>query len=303
MFKLPDIFLREEERDGFLIPEMMKRAWATQMSVLSEFDHVCRKYNLTYFALAGTMLGAVRHKGYIPWDDDIDIGMPRKDYMIFLSIAKDELPEEFVIHSFYTSENQCSPISSIMNRHNIGYDSLTEKYFGFPYITGFDLFPLDYVPADPQEENILHGLYGLIYDTALEYTKWQEAGELEERLALIEELTNQKIHREDGNICQQLWMLSEGIATMYTREESKGLAWIGYLVSDSFDRWFTFECFNEVIYVPFESIQIPIPKGYDEYLTKVYGDYMTPVKMGALHEYPFYKEQEQILREAIQHAK
>lgn len=299
MFELSEGFLNEEERDGFLIPEMMKRAWATQMYVLSEYDRVCKKYNLTYYALAGTMLGAVRHGGYIPWDDDIDIGMMREDYMTFLSVAKKELPQEFVIHSFYTPERASSPISCIMNRTDIGYNSLTDKYFGFPYKTGLDLFPLDYVPADPEEENILHGLYGLVYDTALEYDSWSVSGELEEKITLIEELTGCSINRKDEDIRQQLWIISEGIATMYRREEAKGLAWIGYLVSDSYERWFPLECFSDVIYMPFEHIQVPVPVGYDTYLHKVYGDYMTPAKIGSLHEYPFYKKQEKLLKEAL----
>ena len=66
---------------------MMKRAWAAQLEVLQRIDEVCGKYNIEYFANWGTLLGAIRHKGYIPWDDDLDIGMKRMDYERFLKIA------------------------------------------------------------------------------------------------------------------------------------------------------------------------------------------------------------------------
>ena len=73
-------FFREEIRNGFLVTEKMKRIWYTEISLLQELDRVCKKYGLRYFAEYGTLLGAVRHKGFIPWDDDIDVAMFRDDY-------------------------------------------------------------------------------------------------------------------------------------------------------------------------------------------------------------------------------
>ena len=68
-------FFREEEREGFLIASKMKHAWAAQMEVLKDIETVCEKHGLQYFAAFGTLLGAVRHQGFIPWDDDMDIFM------------------------------------------------------------------------------------------------------------------------------------------------------------------------------------------------------------------------------------
>ena len=72
-----------EERAGFYITALMKRAWACQMDILEQIDRICRRHSICYFADWGTMLGAVREQGYIPWDDDLDIGMLRKDYERF----------------------------------------------------------------------------------------------------------------------------------------------------------------------------------------------------------------------------
>ena len=76
---IPDNFLQGEVRDGFYVENMMKRAWAAQMEVLKDVDVFCKKHNITYYAEWGTLLGAIRHKGFIPWDDDIDIRMKRED--------------------------------------------------------------------------------------------------------------------------------------------------------------------------------------------------------------------------------
>lgn len=78
----------------------MKRAWAAELEVLSEIDKICKKHNIQYFADWGTLLAAVRHEGFIPWDDDLDITMKREDYHRFMEIAQTELPEGFFAYDF-----------------------------------------------------------------------------------------------------------------------------------------------------------------------------------------------------------
>ena len=80
-------FFREEERCGYLITEKMKRVWAVQLAMVDEVERICRKYGLRYFADSGTLIGAVRDRGYIPWDDDIDLAMLREDYDRFVKVA------------------------------------------------------------------------------------------------------------------------------------------------------------------------------------------------------------------------
>ncbi len=72
-------FFEGEERNGFYISPIMKRAWAVELDILEVISKICRKYQIRWFAESGTMLGAVRHNGFIPWDDDIDISMLRPD--------------------------------------------------------------------------------------------------------------------------------------------------------------------------------------------------------------------------------
>ena len=96
----PNGWFDAEERDGFLISEEMKRAWAAQLETLKVISDICDQYGFHYFAYWGTLLGAVRHQGFVPWDDDMDIGMLRQDLTRFLSIAKEVLPEGYYIRSW-----------------------------------------------------------------------------------------------------------------------------------------------------------------------------------------------------------
>ena len=93
--EFPQNYFCAEVRDDFEIPAMMKRAWAAELEVLSVIADVCGRHHLQYFADYGTLLGAVRHKGFIPWDDDIDICMLREDYMELIRVLPDELPQVF----------------------------------------------------------------------------------------------------------------------------------------------------------------------------------------------------------------
>ena len=94
-------YFNAETKDGFFIDARMKHAWAAQLEVLEEIRRVCDILNIRFFADWGTLLGAVRHKGFIPWDDDLDIGMLRNDYMRFLELAPPLLSEYFELKSLY----------------------------------------------------------------------------------------------------------------------------------------------------------------------------------------------------------
>ncbi|MGN1311389.1 MAG: phosphorylcholine transferase LicD [Bacilli bacterium] len=90
-----------------------------ELEILDEFTKICKKHNLNYFLTGGTMLGAVRHEGFIPWDDDIDIGMPRHDYDLFVKYAQTELDKKYYLDCYETNKNYYLPFSKIKKNNTI----------------------------------------------------------------------------------------------------------------------------------------------------------------------------------------
>lgn len=113
------------------------------LDILLSVDRVCRERQLRYYIMAGTLIGAIRHKGFIPWDDDLDIGMPRPDFEIFMSGAKEWLPEH--LEAIYWKNDPEYPLSfaKIQDAHTTLIERIHLKYKGGIYI---DVFPLDGVP-------------------------------------------------------------------------------------------------------------------------------------------------------------
>ena len=114
--EFPREFFLDEVREGFYIPAMMKRAWAAELEILVEIDKICEKHKLRYFIDYGNLLVAVRHKGYVPWDDDIDIMMMRKDYELFAKVANSELPKELIFRSLKEDNSNGELVSSVQHK-------------------------------------------------------------------------------------------------------------------------------------------------------------------------------------------
>ena len=163
MLKFSKDFFKDEEREGFLVKSDMKRAWAMQMEILKNIEEVCDRHGINYFSFWGTMLGAIRHKGFVPWDDDMDIMMKREDYEKFVEVAPKELPEGFSLLSIYNEHEWDLATARVTNGFTLSFDEkyLKEHYL-CPYVCGIDIFPYDYVPDDKEtfkeQENFLNGI-------------------------------------------------------------------------------------------------------------------------------------------------
>lgn len=113
------VFFEDEVRDGFFVPAEMKHAWAAELEVLSEVDRICKKYNIQYYADWGTLLATVRHEGFIPWDDDLDIVMKREDYKRFLEVAPKELPEGYSVYNYSNHDDFWLFLARVVGKRRI----------------------------------------------------------------------------------------------------------------------------------------------------------------------------------------
>lgn len=326
MLEIPRIFFREEIRDDFCISEMMKRSWAAQLGILDAIKRLCDKYGLRYFADYGTLLGAVRHHGYVPWDDDLDISMPRKDFMIFLEHA-DEIDEGLVVRSFYNSETYMNFNAVVTHKADtLAWDQeRTDRYYGCPFICYVDIFPWDYVPRDKEAFEIQAGMFGLacklMYDlrnieyalfdrrtislkelSAPEFMKYKAVSELvggcRELIGMLKEHNVLgAVNTETGKLRQQLCIAADTVAQMCAEEDADGVEYFT-VYSGSYrgaprrrKEWQ-----ETTVELSFEFGTIRVPVEYLSAVKSKYGEgYMKPVRFTGDHGYPFFRNEIRVL--------
>lgn len=291
----PDYF-NKETRCGFEIDSMMKRCWANELELLELLDKICKKMGIKYFVDWGTLLGTVRHKGFIPWDDDIDVCMKRSDFNRFVNYANKKLPKNIRVNSIYSKNNfrSCAAYFTDVSDFSFNAEYL-KKHYGFPFKVGIDIFPIDELPTNQGEYELIKSL-SLIIRTARDCFILNTDNRYE-YLNLVEDFTKCKID-QSKDIPAELTRLYEKFNQLYAGSGGR-LANIE-LWSRMGDITLSQNVYDEVIYLPFEDTLVPAPAKYDEILTAYYGDYMTPVRGTASHNYPFYKEQEAIINKQLQ---
>ena len=266
---------RDEMRDGFLVTADRKKIWQVEMELLAELDGICRRHGLRYFVDYGTLLGAVRHRGFIPWDDDIDVVMMRPDYeRLKLVIAREGLREPFFFQTTYTDDIELW-IGKLMNKGTSGVqDFSTDRFCQGIFL---DIWPMDAAPDGAANGDELKQCYLELMYAVMAPDK------------LLRDLDGRPSTRINAQVLKKLcqmpfrWQWGElekflqrhfadsdqvGVFTMMLngREAARPKAW-----------------YNDVVMLPFETIEVPAPAGWQEILDSEYGDWHKFVKFASDH--------------------
>lgn len=292
----PPEFFEDEVREGFFVSSMMKRFWAEQLEVLSVFSGICEKHSIIWYAGDGTLLGAARHKGYIPWDDDFDVYIMRDDAICFREAAKTELPDGYNI---YTTEADPSIVNSLIRLVNGDHIRLSlpelEQHHGCPYVAGIDIFLLDGVFPEPEKEEERENQIKILREAAKSAkNKETDTDRFQALLEKIESTHGISLKASD-DIYRDLRILKERVyASCPTCDADKlVLFWEGV----EGDYYYNKEWFSETIDLPFETTSLPAPVAYRSVLKAIYGDWKKVVKEGGGHGYPCYNKQQDKLED------
>ena len=243
------------------------------LEALKAFDKFCREHELRYFAIGGTLLGAVRHKGFIPWDDDIDVGMPRPDYDRLISLAK-KFPKPFILEEYRYSKGFQSYFMKVRNEKIELLETVTEtkdKRRGYL----LDIMPIDGTPNNELLRKVYYArvlLLRFLCGAANVHTgiltsrpKWeQQVLKICRALKLYKVLTIEKVYRRmDKLFHKQNVLKAHYVGTITGAYKTREIVPTEY-----------FGIEEEAEYLDFEDMKIRVPRQYDIYLKHMFGDYM-----------------------------
>lgn len=247
---------------------LLRKVQLTQLEILREVDRMCREQNIRWFLCCGTLLGAVRHQGFIPWDDDLDIGMLREDYEKFCRLAPEKMNERFCVQSWYTEPEYPLPFAKVRMRHTLYVEakSATFRENGF-YI---DVFPFDNAPDGDQEQSAHAAKLNDLFRMKLmksDYKPWVEKDRInwKKRIGyLLYQIKAQRFSQEE--LAAQYDALAAACPAGNTLCRQRGLRKL---------ECYPAEWFRDLGTCLFEGELFPVPKNYDAVLTAQFGDYMT----------------------------
>ena len=290
---------RDEMRSGFLVTSHKKKLWNVQLNLIKEFDRICRKYNLRWFAIGGTLIGAARHKGFIPWDDDVDVAMLRPDYEKFRAVVASEIKSPYYLDIWYNyrlesdapsklTDNSLPlvslkhfqkypvyspffPLIKIRDTRTLFVEFPGEK--GFTQSIWLDVFPLDPLPpfAEKKQEKTF-ATARIFFIAAVHPEIIIDAMNKNQRLAVDYDTLRDFIklpYKQRGVL------LDDFLAENFFTSEHVGDLRDWCIVQGR--KFYQTKDLRDVTYLPFEKTELPAPIGYESILTDFYGDWRKPV--------------------------
>lgn len=289
---IPQDFFEEETRCDYVVSKKMKEVWGVELDLLNEIIRVCKKHDIKYCVIGGTLLGAVRHDGFIPWDDDIDIMLSRKDYQKLCEVAEKEFSKPYFFQTMQTDFG-FRPFARLRNSETTGIQR-REVGCKIPYNQGIwvDIFPYDNLPDDPKlRKKYIRNIYkirykaAVIHNTTLGYKKGQTKGIkgiVKDTFSPVLKWIFDKYRIP--NVYYRKW---EKEVQKYNDVKTKEIGMMFFYRDDEFCIWDA-DLFKNMTELPFEMLMVSAPLRYEEVLSKTYGNWREYVVGTCLHGDMFF---------------
>lgn len=234
-----------------------------ELELLKMFVDVCNSLNLRYYLVCGSALGAVKYKGFIPWDDDIDVGMPREDYEIFIKNVQPLLPNNIFLQNYKTDPSFPHVYSKLRNSDTT-YIEKNVAHLKINHGVYIDVFPLDGYPQTWIEKKALK--YKKKFLNWLQYCALDTRGgwRVDLRNSFFKKLG---FHKKTHKTLARL----ERLISRYSTQDSK--IWCNHGNWQGELEYAEKGQYNNGSVAEFEGIKVRIPENYDAYLTQKYGDW------------------------------
>ena len=263
-----DMFILPETRNGWHVDEKTKKIWFVFIDLMKKLDEICQKEELRWFPLFGTLLGAVRHKGFIPWDDDVDVGMPREDYDKFIEICKNKLEYPYFLQTT-ESDNECYRYMAMLRNSETTGNRKCSLRLSQNSGIGIAIFPLEGCESNLMLFRLRRfPMYvaSVLCNTYVNEINMSKKAVILRRLLRLFPINYKKIHCILESINSKHPMHRYKMCTITLQRDSG----TKHLSQQVWKR----EWFDNTVMWRFENIMIPIPCGYDNILKTFYGDYM-----------------------------
>ena len=263
--------------------DSLRKIWDVELDLLEKLKSICKKYDLSYCASSGTLLGAVRHGGFIPWDDDIDVFLPWEDYKKLLEVAPEECQYPYFFQSFLTETEGEASASRLRRSDTTGFTLWEQENVGPEYNKGIfiDIFPLFNVPDSDTERGVqkeaimffwkcmrghnaqVQMKRGRVNEDYVQYIPYYNSVSKYMSIVDIKWAYLYACAMADGN--------TKEVGATSSRVHLPSLMWDSKL-------------YEAYVDLPFEGTTIRCPAEYEKVLDKQYGDWRVPVKNGSRHE-------------------
>ena len=250
-----------------------------EFRILQEFDRICQKHKLQYSLAYGTLIGAIRHKGFIPWDDDIDVIMHREHYDKFVRIVRQELTHDMIYVDHEQEKKYYYGFAKIRSK-NLNYPEKSTEYLGINQGVWIDIFPFDAIGdvsliESKKQFNTIKRIHNFFVLSVFTHPNNQDSGYKNVIRSVL-----YKINNATQNITILRSYMYKKMVKIGTKKNSDSAIRHNCIMANLSNKEFnggvlTKEQLNNFVLREFEGVFFPVIKDYDAHLTGIYGDYLT----------------------------